>query len=99
MDKEKLSRYAYIKDEIKALEEKAEILNNEILDEMTKNNLEEISFDEGKISVTARKKWTYPTSIVEKETILKEEKKDAERVGTATYENTYSIRYTPAKSE
>lgn len=99
MNKEKLTQYAYIKDEIKLLEEKAEVLNNEILDEMMKNNLEEVSFDEGKISVTPRKKWTYPTSILDKEAHLKEEKKDAERVGTATYENTYSIRYTPAKAE
>lgn len=98
MDKEKIKQYAEIKNEIKALEEKAKELNDEIFNSMVENNLEEVNFDEGKLSLTPRKTWAYPASIVEADAKLKTMKKEAEQVGTATYTTAYSLRYT-AKGE
>lgn len=85
MDKTKLEEYASLKMQIKALEVLAEPLKKEIEEAMINENLEEVSFDSGKVALQSKKKWTYPAEIVEKEEALKAEKKAAEQLGTATY--------------
>lgn len=51
---------------------------------MINDNLDEVSFDSGKVVLQSKKKWTYPQEIVEEE-ILKAKKKAAEQLGIATF--------------
>jgi hypothetical protein len=82
-----LKEYAVIKAEIKALEEKAETLNPSVLAIMQDADVEELTLtDLGKLTLGSRRAWTYPEPILEKEKALKAEKKEAEQLGTATYE-------------
>lgn len=100
MDKTKLEEYASIKMQIKALEDKAEPLKKEIEESMVAQNLEEVSFDSGKVALQSKKKWTYPQEIVSEEETLKAKKKAAEQLGTATYAagTPYAVFY-PAAEE
>lgn len=85
MDKEKLEKYAALKSQIKELEALAEPLKKEIEESMINDNLDEVSFDSGKVALQSKKKWTYPQEIVEEEETLKAKKKAAEQLGTATF--------------
>ena len=95
MDKSKLEEYAALKSEIKALEERAEPLKKEIEAAMIAENLEEVSFDSGKVALQSKKKWVYPQEIVNEEEQLKAKKKTAEQIGTATFTNgtPYAVFY------
>lgn len=85
MDKQKLEEYAALKSQIKALEALAEPLKKEIEESMIASELEEVSFDSGKIALQSKKRWTYPQEIVTEEENLKAKKKAAEQLGTATF--------------
>lgn len=85
VSKETLEEYASLKTDIKALEVRADELKKEIEEAMIAEELEEVSFDSGKIALQSKKKWTYPQEIVTEEENLKAKKKAAEQLGTATF--------------
>lgn len=92
-DKDILNQYAQLKLDIKALEEKADELNPEVLAIMETNELGEIVVGEyGKLSLASRRTWKYPKPIKDLEDDLKMQKKEAEQTGAAeSVEKSYVI--------
>lgn len=92
MNKEQLVRYAIIKRSIKELEEELDILQPEILNGMISEGADVLETEEGNFTLTAKRKYAYPEFIAKAEASLKEQKKEAEATGTATYqENKYIV--------
>lgn len=84
--KDKLNEYAQIKKDIKVLEEKAELLNPEILELMQENEVEEIAIgDMGKLSMSSRRNWKYTDKVKALDEALKNQKKLEEQTGQADY--------------
>jgi predicted phage-related endonuclease len=82
-----LDEYAKLKIEIKALEEKADELNPKVLEALRENDLGEVQVsDLGVLTVATRRTWKYSPTLKEEEAILKEKKKNEERLGLANYE-------------
>jgi len=82
-----LDEYAKLKIEIKALEEKADELNPKVLEALRENDLGEVQVsDLGVLTVATRRTWRYSPTLKEEEAILKEKKKNEERLGLANYE-------------
>lgn len=87
MDKEKLKRYIELKDSIRKAEAEIDELKPLIVSEMEEEGKEELVIENmGKFYFTEKRKWKYPFDIVQAEKKLKEDKKTAERVGTAESE-------------
>jgi ParB-like chromosome segregation protein Spo0J len=84
MDKAKLYRYAELKKQIKVLEEEVGVLAPEVMEMMGDNK--EVETDVGVFIKASKRKWSYPEQIVTAEKQLKDEKKQAEQLGDATYE-------------
>lgn len=85
-NKKKLEIYARLKQEIKALEEKADTLNPEVLEIMRTVGVEEVAIgDMGKITLGSRRTWKYSEKLQEAEKHLKSEKKIEEQTGLADY--------------
>jgi hypothetical protein len=87
-----------MKIDAKSLNEKMEELNKELLEIMIQNNKEPVDMDEGTMTVTSRRAWTYPEEIVIKQKEVKKEEKIAQQLGTATYIENFSTKFTPAGS-
>src|SRR4051812_43554782 len=82
--KEKLEKYAQVKEEIKTLETICEELNPEVLEIMRIQEVEEISIgDKGKLTLGERRTWTYSEDLQNAEKFLKEKRKTEERTGKA----------------
>lgn len=88
-----LADYAELKTQEKAVAEKLKELAPQIVEQMGKNEAEEIETSYGKFSISKRRSWTYPEDLMARETVLKADKKKAEQVGTATYEETPFLVY------
>lgn len=94
MEIKELQRLAEIKFTIGSLEAEAKEIQTKALQEMRDSNSVEIVAEGlGKLVLASKSKWTYPSEIVEAETQLKENKKSAERLGTATNNPTYYTRW------
>lgn len=89
--------YAELDAQIKALEAKKEQLRPHIVNMMIERGEEKVETEFGKFSVNALKKWSYPEEVVELGEEFKAAKAKAESTGEATYEETPSLRFTPAK--
>lgn len=84
--KKKLEIYARLKQEIKALEEKAETLNSEVLEIMKSIDVEEVSIgDLGKLTLGERRTWKYSADVENAKKYLDDKKKEEERTGKADY--------------
>lgn len=94
--KEMFHLYAQMKIDAKKLDEKMKELNKELLEIMLENNSEPIDMDEGTMTVTSRREWTFPKEIIDKQKELKKEEKTAQQLGTATYIENFSTKFTPA---
>lgn len=93
MEKELLKNYAELKAQIKELEANAKAIQPLILKSMQDNDLDEVTTAEGKFSLSSRRKYTYPAELADRELALKEDKKTAEQVGEAKYEETFFVTY------
>lgn len=91
------SEYADVDAQIKALEQKKEQLRPFIIEKMIEEGVDKIETDLGKFSVNPLKKWSYPEEVLEIGEQFKAAKAKAESTGEATYEETPSLRFTPAK--
>lgn len=89
--------YADVDAQIKALELKKEQLRPFIIEKMNEQNMQKVETEIGSFSVNQLKKWSYPESIVELGEEFKAAKAKAESTGEATFEETPSLRFTPAK--
>jgi len=86
MNKDKIKEYCELKQKVKALESELDVLQPQVLEFMTSNELEELEIDGvGKISKASRRKWTYSPDIQDMESNLKAKKKEAEQIGEAQY--------------
>ena len=98
--KDLLNQYAEIKKDIKLLEEKADILNPQVLDIMQEQGAEEIEIrDVGKLSLGSRRTWKYSAIVKEIDDKLKEQKKDEERRGVADYQEKHYVIFKTNKDE
>jgi len=91
--KDTLTEYARIKIEASILDAKVEEMKGQVLAIMEESGAEEIELaDYGKLSLGSRRKWEYSQPIKDREDALKEDKKNEERTGDATYtENKYVL--------
>ena len=91
------AEYADVDAQIKALEMKKEQLRPFIVEMMVEQGEKKIVSELGSFSVTPLKKWSYPEEVVELGEQFKAAKAKAESTGEATFEETPSLRFTPAK--
>lgn len=89
--------YADVEAQIAALELKKEQLKPFIIKKMLEDGKEKVDIGVGKFSLSIRKKWTYPESVIAKEEELKAAKATAESTGDATFEEFDQLRYTSTK--
>lgn len=96
--KKLLREYADLKTASKNLESEMDILNPIVLQIMQDNEVEEIEVEDlGKVTLASRRSWRYPEAITEFESELKEKKKLAEQLGTATYNEKQYIIFSGRK--
>lgn len=88
-------QYAILESQIAALEAQKEQLRPLILTEMIDGGMEKVETAVGKFSITKRKTWSYPTSVVEIGEEFKAAQAKAQSTGEATYEESESLRFTP----
>jgi len=94
MNKELFKNYAYVKDQIKVLTAEAKELEPKVVEEMGKDELEEVKSDWGTFSFQTRDTYTYPEYVTKAEENFKELKKKAESNGDATSVAKKSLRFT-----
>lgn len=87
--------FARLKSEKKLLEQRLDELQPVLLQAMLDAGGMEakVPTDLGNFTVKKMKVWTYPESIVEKETEIKKEKLKAQQTGLATYEVSPSLYF------
>jgi len=96
MEISKLQRLAELKLEINKLEVEAKEIHAIALQEMLDTNTEEFVVEGlGKLQLRSKSKWTYPVEITEAEKKLKDDKKAAEQLGTATNNPTRYTQWNP----
>lgn len=91
------AEYADVDAQIKALEVKKEQLRPFIVKKMIEDGVDKLETELGKFSVNPLKKWSYPEEVIELGEEFKAAKAKAESTGEATFEETPSLRFTPAK--
>lgn len=91
------AEYADVDAQIKALENKKEQLRPFIVQKLIDDGVDKVETELGKFSVNQLKKWSYPEEVVELGEQFKAAKAKAESTGEATFEETPSLRFTPAK--
>lgn len=89
--------YAELDAQIKALEAKKEQLRPHMVSMMIERGEDKVVNEFGTFSVNQLKKWSYPAEIVELGEEFKAAQAKAQSTGEATYEETPSLRFTPAK--
>lgn len=89
-----LKRYADIKIEIKALEEEQDILNPQVMEVITQEDLEELTIEEGKFTKSSRRKWIYTQTTQDKEKALKTAQTREQQTGEATYKENFFPKFT-----
>lgn len=77
-------RYEEIKLQIKELEREALVLSEIIIEQMPEDT--ELDLSQGKLSMTARTKWTYSPALTMLEKDVKNRQKDEQMRGVATEE-------------
>ena len=96
--KEHLTEYANLKIETAIKEERMAQLNLLISEEMKKQEVDEINLEEmGKFSLYMKRKWLYPAEVKSAEEAAKKLKAEAEAKGTATYEESSVLKFSPLK--
>lgn len=95
--KTKYEEYALLDAELKALTLKKELLRKDILEGMVEDGQDKITTPLGNFSVVMLKTWEYPKEVLEIGEKFKSEKAKAESVGTATYTEAESLRFTQIK--
>lgn len=86
MDKALFEKYAELKRAEKDIEAQLVELNPKVVEAMGEN--EEVATDFGLFAIGHRRKWKYSAEVEAEEKKVKELKKEAERLGTADYEET-----------
>lgn len=99
MNKDIFAKYAATKRVIKEMEAIIDELAPQVLAEMVSLQADEVTSDDGKFTIGARKKWTYSEEITMLDETLKAKKKEAEQKGLATYVETPFITLTLKKDE
>lgn len=84
-DKQLFAQYAALKSQIKTLEAELEPMKEQLLAVFVAKNADEIQTEFGTFTYVPKRSYTYTTEIINLEETLKEKKKQAEAVGTATY--------------
>lgn len=97
--KDILNKYAQYKSEIKMLEATADELKVQVLEIMQESGAEEITLPTGKLTLASKRAWKYSPIVTEKETELKNLKKDEEMRGTADYTENFYCVYKEAKKD
>ena len=92
-----LQDYALLEEEIGILEERRDALKPKILTLLEKDGTDTLREDYGTFSIVYRKKWTYSSSLAEKEkqynAIIKADKKEEEENGEAKAEEMKGLSY------
>jgi hypothetical protein len=83
--------------QIEALEQQKDALRAKIQEEMIANNKKKEEFSFGSFSLTGRKTWEYPQYVKDAEETFKTLQEQAKSNEEATYTETFSLRFTPAK--
>lgn len=87
-------KYAIIDSRIKDLESQKNILKEKILMDMVRRGSESEKHVLGKFTISKLKSWTYPEKVLAIGEKFKSEKAKAESMGTATYTENDSLRFT-----
>lgn len=91
------AEYAQVEAEIAALELKKEQLRPHIIKMMLEQGKDKIDIGIGKFSLSIRKAWKYPESVLAIGEQFKAAKAKAESTGEAEFEEFDQLRYTSAK--
>lgn len=96
MNKEKLIKYASLKQQMTHLEDELDKLKPEVeaivLEANPVDGIVEVD-DIGTFTIVKKRKYTYSERIVSAETALKEAKKEEEARGTAPYEESRYVKF------
>jgi len=93
MNKELFKQYADVKNEIKRLSDIAKGIELQVREEMIKEDKTKAEAEFGTFSLVTRKKYTYTDKVKEAEKSVKEMKKEEEKSGLATVEESQSITF------
>lgn len=80
-----INEYITLKLEITEREARAESIKPQIIEEMQKEEADQLDHASGTLLLQSRRTWTYPEDIQVVEQELKENKKKSEQIGEATY--------------
>ena len=89
--------YAVLNSQIKVLTDKKDELRDQILADLSKQELESVSPAVGKFTVAELKTWKYTNKVKELEEKYKAQKATEESIGLATYTVKPSLRFTTIK--
>ncbi len=103
MNTETLKEYESLKLKIKTLEAQLAVIEPDVKEMLANCGADQIETDKGKFYFTMRKSWKYSDVVKTKEVEVKELKKEEEKTGVATFEEskslTYRVNNAPSKSE
>lgn len=84
-EKQILARYAELKIAIRGLEDDVDSLKEVVMEIVESKGADEVQTEFGTFVRASRRTYTYPENIASLEASLKEQKKEAEATGSATY--------------
>lgn len=93
LDKQVFSRYAEVKNQIKALEAEAKEIQDSVVSEMAAADVDKVESDFGTFYFTSRKTWKYPAYVTKAEEEYQKAKEKAETIGEATYTENKSLAF------
>lgn len=97
MPKTIFEEYAVLTAQIKALTDKKDDLRDQILEDLSEQEVDTVATAVGKFTVAKLKSWTYSNKVAELEEEYKAQKALEESTGEATYEEKSSLRFNPIK--
>lgn len=86
-------KYAEITASIKALEEEKKLVNDQILQDLSTQEVNQCKSEVGTFSLVERKTWKYSDAVKTKEQEVKELKKEEESIGIANSSSSFSLRF------
>ena len=94
MNKEKFEEYASIKQQIAALEERADALRPDLVQAMIDEDTEKIELTGyGNFVLESKRSWKYSAHLEDMKQEIKEQEKQEKADGTATYEENVILKF------
>jgi hypothetical protein len=97
MNNELMEQYALIDSQIKALTNQKDELKVQIVQDFIAQGIDKVETGLGKFTISKLKTWTYPGYVEDAKEAYKTLQAKAEQTGEASFSESESLRFTPAK--